>query len=314
MRIGAVILLLCLVAPVLSADKGGGGHDSNEILLKLAPGVLIETINARYNTETDDVILGGTVYKVEVQDDSTLDATVAAMEKDKDILQVEFNYFGETPEAVRRTIAVIDGTPSSTKYHDQDAFIRMKGPEAQTVSTGQNVVVAVIDTGVDYNHPDLTNHVVRDNQNQVVGYNFIDNNSDPMDSRNGIDDNGNGLIDEGAGHGTHIAGIIALVAPDAKILPLRVLNSDGVGTADLVAQAIDFAVNYAHHNHDVSMVINLSLVLTAESFALDESIQEALGDGIPVIASAGNDNSSAQHFPAAFNIPPYEVVAVAATD
>lgn len=302
-------MMLAPVAFVLADDE----HDSDEIILQLAPGVSIDTINAHYNTTTDDVLISGSVYKVKVSDPSLLDSTVAEMQKDPDIALVEFNYFGDTPEGVRRTLAVVDANPTPSKYQDQTAYTRISAAEAHTISTGQNVVVAVIDTGVDYNHPDLANHIQRDNTNKVVGYDFVDNDDDPMDSTNGIDDDNDGQIDEGAGHGTHIAGIISLIAPDAKILPIRVLNSDGFNTVDAVAKGIDWAVEYAKENK-LKMVINLSLGLPKNSFLLLDSIEEALHDGIPVIASAGNDNSSVPHFPAANDNTQGDVVGVAGTD
>lgn len=289
-------------------------HDADEILLQLSAGVSIDTINARYNTTTEEILLGGTTYEVKVADSSLLDSTITAMQSDKDIVMVDFNYFGQSPEAVRRTIAVIDSSPTPSKYHDQDAFNRVKAPQAQTISTGLGVVVAVIDTGVDYNHPDLANHMLRDQSNNVIGYDFVDNDTDPMDSSNGVDDDVDGQMDEGAGHGTHVAGIISLIAPGAKILPIRVLNSDGVGAATLVAKGIDYAYEYAKTNN-VPMVINLSLGFPTDSFAVDDAIQEALEEGIPVIASAGNDNSSAPHYPAASVFTGgLSVVSVTATD
>lgn len=304
------LVFLVVVSLPVFADSD---HDDNEILLQLAPGVSIDTINARYNTTVEDTILGGTVYEVTVADSANLDATVAAMQNDPDILFVEYNYFGQSPEAVRRTIAVIDGDPSPSKYRDQDAFLRVKAAQAQTISTGQGVVVAIIDTGVDYNHPDLSAHILRDQNNAVVGYDFIDHDSDPMDTKNNIDDDQDGLIDEGVGHGTHVAGIVSLIAPNAKIMPLRVLNSDGFGTANFVAKAIDYAVEYSKER-DVPVVINLSLNLPTESFAVQDSLQEAYEEGIPVVASAGNGNTSLAQYPAAADSNTTQVISVAATD
>jgi len=209
------ILSLWVLAPCFADDS----HTSTEILIRLAPGVSVNTINSRYGTSTEESLLKGTTYVVRVSDPGKLDSTVAAMNKDPDILQVGFNYFSKTPEAVRRTIAVIDAFPTFSKYHDQTAYRRIRSAQAQTISTGAGVVVAVIDTGVDYLHPALATHILRDSSNTVVGYDFIRNNRNPMDSSNGKDEDHDGLIDEGAGHGTHVAGIINLVAPGEPHCP-----------------------------------------------------------------------------------------------
>ena len=128
--------------------------------------------------------------------------------------------------------------------------------------TGQGVIVAVVDTGVDINHPDLMSQIWV-NAGEIAG--------------NGIDDDGNGYVDDvhgwdfasndnnpddGNGHGTHVAGTIAAddngigatgVAPDATIMPVRVLGNNGSGSASSVAAGIRYAVNMG------ADIINLSL-------------------------------------------------------
>ena len=74
--------------------------------------------------------------------------------------------------------------------------------------TGSGVTIAIIDTGIDYNHPDLGGGL-GDGKTVIGGYDFIDNDSDPMDE---------------LGHGTHIAGIIAKIAPNSKLLAYRVVD------------------------------------------------------------------------------------------
>lgn len=295
MRSFIVVAMMLSLFSVVFADDD---HEREDILVRLAAGVSVDAINARYGTRTEDVLLNGSVYRLKVKDEDKLDATVAAMKRDPDILEVGLNYFAETPEAVRRTIAVIDRFPDLSKFHDQDAYNRIRAPQAHSIATGAGVIVAVIDTGVDYRHPELASHILRDSNNRIAGYDFVQNDRDPMDSTNGIDDDKDGITDEGAGHGTHVAGIIRLVAPSAKILPLRVLNSDGIGTADSVARAIDYAVEYQHESKN-PLIINLSLGFPTPSFVVQDAIDEAIEEGIPVIASAGNDNSST-HYPAAF--------------
>ena len=91
-----------------------------------------------------------------------------------------------------------------------------------------------MDTGIDLDHPLLAGKL-------VPGYDFVDNDTDPDDAIDGIDEDDDWLIDEGAGHGTHVAGIVRLVAPAASIMPVRIFTSDGFGTYFDVAAGIVFA-------------------------------------------------------------------------
>ncbi|HVS29745.1 MAG TPA: S8 family serine peptidase [Solirubrobacteraceae bacterium] len=148
---------------------------------------------------------------------------------------------------------------------------------AHQTTTGAGAVVAVVDTGVSANHPDLTGNV-------LPGHDFV-NNQD-------------GVAPDGNGHGTHVAGIIAAltgngigvesVAPGAKILPVKVLGDDGTGDSATVAQGIDWA---AAHGADV---INLSLggggLLSPFSRTeMDDAIDRAVSHGVIVVGAAGND-------------------------
>jgi thermitase len=97
------------------------------------------------------------------------------------------------------------------------------------------------------------------------------------------------------GHGTHVSGIVDLVAPSAKIMPLRVLDSEGQGDFFTVAKAIV----YAQSNN--ANVINLSLGSSSRSAMLQQVIKDAIEKGVLVAAAAGNSNSSLPHYPAAGN-------------
>lgn len=150
---------------------------------------------------------------------------------------------------------------------------------AWTVTEGQGVVVAVVDTGVDLKHPDLVGRL-------LPGKDFVDEDDDPTDEH---------------GHGTLVAGIIAAnrgngigvagVAPKASILPVRALNEDGVGSPDLVADAIDWSVSQG------ADIINLSLSVVPGDSTFDSiftsgrverSIEAASNAGALVFIASGN--------------------------
>lgn len=148
---------------------------------------------------------------------------------------------------------------------------------AHALTTGAGATVAVVDTGIDASHPDLQGRI-------LPGWDFVDGDSTPQD---------------GNGHGTHVSGIIAAdagngigvdsVAPGAKIMPVRVLDSSGTGSDSAVAQGIDWATNHG------AEVINLSLggSVPLEGLGVQDpvsaAVQRAVNRGVVVVAAAGND-------------------------
>ncbi|MBO9129138.1 S8 family peptidase [Bacillus sp. 165] len=146
----------------------------------------------------------------------------------------------------------------------------------------KNVKIAVIDSGVDLNHPDLARRLTN-------GYNAISKNN------NANDDNG---------HGSHVAGIIASETNNRTgiagitwynpIIPVKVLNSEGVGSAFDIAEGIRWAVDNGAN------VINLSLGNYQPSAVMEEAINYAFGKDVVIIVAAGNDNSGQPSYPAAY--------------
>lgn len=148
-------------------------------------------------------------------------------------------------------------------------------------STGVNVTVAVIDTGVQLDHPDISSAI------KAGGYDFVNNDADPSDDN---------------GHGTHVAGIIAATnnsegtvgaAYGAKILPLKVCDATGSCSSLAIADAIDFAVGA---NVDI---INLSLGGGANDF-IQAAIDRATVAGVIVAAASGNTGENGCLYPAAY--------------
>lgn len=158
--------------------------------------------------------------------------------------------------------------------------VRLEQAHALAPKLGQGIKVAVIDTGVDVDHPALAGSLAP----AAEWRDFYAGDTNPDEE---------GVLGEGGyGHGTGVAGIVLQVAPKATILPLRVLGPDGSGDVLHVAQAIDWAVARG------ARVINLSLGSDERSAIVQDAIKRATDRGVLVVASAGNDNRPAISYPA----------------
>lgn len=191
----------------------------------------------------------------------------------------------------------------------------IKAPEAWTITTGsKNVIVAVIDTGIDYFHEDLRDNIWT-NQDEIPG--------------NGLDDDRNGYIDDFYGydfvtqdqdpmddhmHGTHVAGTIGArgdnqigvvgVCWEVSLMALKAFDERGGGTLAEALEAIDYAIANG------ARVINASWGVGEKSRALEDAMLEAEKNGVLIVAAAGNERTDDPAFPASIET----VLAVAATD
>ena len=179
--------------------------------------------------------------------------------------------------------AVAHAAIPSDPLTQRAAFDTVDLPRAWDMTTGSpDVVIAVVDSGVEATHPDLAGAVDQ-------GYDFVDRDTDAAD---------------GDGHGTGIAGIAAARANNGigaagvcwscRILPLRVLGPDGFALETTMADAIDYAVDHG------AAVVNVSLYGGNASPRLEDAIDRARGAGVLVVAAAGNEGSTVREFPAAF--------------
>ncbi|MEW6554076.1 MAG: S8 family peptidase [Actinomycetota bacterium] len=183
-------------------------------------------------------------------------------------------------------------TPNDPSYPEQWHLPSISAPQAWDATIGStDVTIAIIDTGVDYNHQDLKDKC-------VAGYNYVDRNSDPMDDH---------------GHGTHVAGIAAALGNNstgvagvdwkARIMPIKALDSRGSGYVSDVATSIRYAADHG------AEVINMSLGTSEYSYTLEEAVNYAHNKGVIVVAASGNESSSVS-YPAACN----HVIAVGALE
>ncbi len=158
--------------------------------------------------------------------------------------------------------------------------IRLQQGQALAQNLGYRVKVAVIDTGVDLNHPALLAALAPASE----WYDFYADDAIPQEEGT--------LGEDGYGHGTNVAGIIRQIAPRATILPLRVLGPDGQGDVADLAAAVQWAVAKG------AKVINLSLGSDAAIRAVDEAIRQATAKGVLVVASTGNTADTRITWPA----------------
>jgi subtilisin family serine protease len=194
------------------------------------------------------------------------------------------------PNLIRQATKV----PNDPQVTTQRQYLDALGiqPAWDVANTGSGVTVAVIDTGVDRDHPDLA-------PNLIAGWDFVSNDNNPQD------DNGHGTMTSGVigavtNNGTGVAG----VAWNARIMPIKVLDANGFGDDADIADAVYWAIDHG------ATVINLSLGGPGASFALDQAISAAIDSNIVVVAAAGNSGTREPSFPAAFP----GVLAVSATD
>jgi|GEM_PF-3322845 len=174
------------------------------------------------------------------------------------------------------TVGFVDGDPTDEKYASQSALKQISATSAHWLKRSYTPVVAVIDTGIDPGHKWLAGQLFS------LGHDFVDEAPGGFERTDGIDDDGDGLLDEAYGHGTHIAGTIIAVDPKALILPIRAMDTDGGGFAFDIAQAIFYAVD------EGADIINLSLSVSHPAQSLISALQYAEAADVVVFTSAGN--------------------------
>jgi hypothetical protein len=233
----------------------------------------------------------------------------------------EIEYVGEN-QAFK-----LDYVPNDPQINEQWALAKMGVFDAWDIETGsKDVLIAVIDTGIDYLHPDLVNNIWT-NEIEDLDHNGYLSDAD----LNGVDDDGNGFVDDvfgwdftdapnypdggdyltpdndpmdEFGHGTGVAGIIAAkanngfgiagLAHHCKIINLRAFTSGGNGEEDDVASAILYAINNG------AKIINMSWGDVFVSRVVDDVIRYATSKGVVLVASAGNSSTEKIHYPSGF--------------
>jgi len=307
-----------------------------ELLVKFKSGVSSEAIDGileRFHDRIEDRIENDPgLDAIDDLDDADVASTVAQYSALPEVEYAEPNYEIELDAVDAPPFVPV--LPHDPRFTDQWALAnsgQRGGKEGADISatrawartTGSDkVVVAVLDSGVDYTHEDLAPNMwtrpgnlapYHDNELGTIddtnGFNAIDSSSDPMDEN---------------GHGTHCAGIIGAEGSNdigisgvnwkVQIMPLKFMNAGGFGTTKDAIEAINYVIDRKKDGVNVR-IISASWGSTQKSRALEEVIRKAYESDILFVAASGNastNNDRTPHFPSSYNVP--NVISVAALD
>lgn len=294
LRLLALVLFLVCFGFGASLPAGAQGNGAPDVVVKVNPGVSIDQLAADYHTSVDDHIENSDVYSLLVPRGSTVDAFVLALQGDSRVVYVESDEMVAAPEFIGDPMHLpFDHNVRAAGYVSQSAYKQIKATNLSGAATGAGVIVAVLDTGANLAHPALAGHL-------TTGYNAISSGADPLD----IADGTTNFV---AGHGTMVAGLIARLAPNAAIMPIRVLNGDGVGRLMDIVKGLNYAVSHG------ARVVNMSFGSPVSSDSLNEAIDACERAGVICVAAVGNNGSDTRQYPAA-NSYVLSVVSVESND
>jgi subtilisin family serine protease len=234
------LLALGLVAPAAAKDEAVAG----EIVVRLRHGADVAPLLVKHGLSLTGRVPWHPIYRLKVIGTASVGDKVRALLRETDVKSAEPNFTYQVFQSTKNVGWAI-GDPVELRTR-QWAASAIRLDRAAKRSTGQGMRVAVLDTGVDRLHPVLAGRL-------LPGYDFVDNDADPSEV--------GGTEADSFGHGTHVAGLVALVAPDARILPLRMIDTTGTSNLWTLTAALVYAVDPDGNpaTDDGAHVINLSL-------------------------------------------------------
>jgi len=275
-----------LPVPVVRAEPE---FKPGELLVRFEAGVsflAIEATNQKLDASVIETIPELNLYRLRIPEKlATVAEMVELYQHTAGVVYAEPNYIAYALETV----------PDDPRFGEQWGLDKIGSPAAWDIITGTNdVIIAIIDTGIDYCHPDL------DGGRYIGGYDFINQDDDPMDDE---------------GHGTHVAGIatadtnngvgIAGLAWNSQFMGVKVLDAVGVGSYFDLAQGIRYAADNG------ARVANISLGGPFPGLTLEEAMRYAYDAGMVMACASGNEYGYGVIYPAAYD---QYCLGVAATD
>ncbi len=288
--IAIIISIFLFSSSLVFAGKKRAG----EAVVKVKSNEQIISIAEDLQAVVADSIPSSSTYLLTFSESRSVDEVVDELNSNADVELASINTSIDIPEVFQisqgfpdESVPIFNKGISPQDYYAQEGTYDIGIDSAQLLSTGQGVVIAVIDNGIDYLHPLMLNSNILD------GHDFITISSDASEQPGTI-----------YGHGTFVTGLLLLTAPDVSIIPLRAFDGDGIGDQFNVAQAIDWAVR---HGADI---INMSFGTTDMISVLSEAIDDANSKNVVMIAATGNEGTAIPSYPAAHP----DVIAVSAVD
>ncbi|MBI4473767.1 MAG: S8 family serine peptidase [Acidobacteria bacterium] len=323
------LLCIALLSLALAAQAEAASYP---VIVEVSASTNISLVAAALKGTVVDAIPGTRVYLLAVSEIPVLSSVQLSL---LGITSLELDKIVGIPRYAQ--LGVLSAPPEAAHWYlRQPSMERIQAAGALQYATGRGVVIADINSKVDYAHPALRGHL-------TGGYDFVSSRSGyagvlNQSSAAFLDESSAAFLDESsaafldessaafldqsaaafldesaaafldgnpaANHGTLCAGILAVMAPESQIMPLRVFDDNGNTDIFSIARALHWArQNEAH-------VINMSFGMTTNSATIQKAVASARQAGMAVVASAGNNNTTAAQYPAAYS----GVITVAATD
>lgn len=309
-----VIILIFAASGGISTHPAGGPADSHLLVVTLDRGASFAQVVPRLQSQ-------GFAVRSQISDLHAVEVGVGGRDTSWAVRRLRGVPGVRYAEPVVR-VATADMPPDPLFGEQYPYLAAEQAPAAWDIEQGQpNIVVAVVDTGIDLRHPNLQpnvwvnpreipNNGIDDDGNgcidDVNGCSFV------SDSSPGCQNAANGYVNDDIGHGTFVAGVIAAaanntgmvgVARNVRVMAVKVLDCHGEGDSVATARGILYAA------HNGARVINLSLGGLQDAQVVTDAINEAVREGVLVVAATGNGGTATVAFPA--RLP--NVLAVGAT-